>query len=405
MREIDYAYMAENISNLSRIAIRVYKDNQLIEYRDPSHFPKDPADAYIDKMLQIKAPISYYLTPYEHFYGIISYENIKVILGPTFSMTPTRDKIREFMFSMDIKLNYLELYNSFTQTITPMPLELFLHELSLVYYFISEKKIKLSEIIIYDFNNDTFELESYKSRTSPQGNDNHENNEITTSYNEMVEAHTTGEFEETMLNLIRVGDIDGLKELFSNTSAGRAGKTASSYLRNTKNLFISTATLVSRAAIDGGLFAEEALTLSDKYIQHAEKYDNYEQITNLQFNMIMDFASRVREITYGKRYDKFVRSITSYVREHLTEEINIDDMAEELFISRSYLSSKFKKETGITLSQYIQEQRIKKAQELLKTTRKSILEISTYLGFSSQGYFQNVFKKIVGMTPREYRMQ
>ncbi|MBE5897736.1 MAG: AraC family transcriptional regulator, partial [Lachnospiraceae bacterium] len=382
MREIDYAYMAENISNLSRIAIRVYKDNQLIEYRDPSHFPKDPADAYIDKMLQIKAPISYYLTPYDHFYGIIKHNNVTIVLGPTFQMIPTRDKIREFMFSMDIKLNYLELFNSLTQTITPMPLELFLHELSLIYYFISEEKVKLSDILIYDSNNKSYEFEPYKTNASANASETTSTVDTGNSFEELEGSHTTSEFEEMMLNLIRVGDVEGLKVLFSNTSAGRAGKTASSYLRNMKNLFISTATLVSRAAIDGGLFAEEALTLSDKYIQHAEKYDNYEQIMNLQFNMIMDFASRVREITYGKRYDKFVRSITSYVREHLTEEINIDDMAEELFISRSYLSSKFKKETGITLSQYIQEQRIKKAQELLKTTRKSILEISTYLGFS-----------------------
>ncbi|MBO6155419.1 MAG: AraC family transcriptional regulator [Lachnospiraceae bacterium] len=405
MRNIDFAYMAENIANLSRIAIRIYEDNNLIVYNDPSRFPKDPAKPFIDKLLQIKAPISYYLTPYDHFYGIITYENIRIIIGPTFQMTPTRDKIREFMFSLDIKLNYLELYNSFTHTITPMPLEMFLHELSLVYYFISEQKIRLSDIIIYDSNNKSYEFESYKNKVSAYTNDNSETEELTNSFNELVEAHTTSDFEGIMLSLIRVGDIDGLKELFSNTSAGRAGKTASSYLRNIKNLFISTATLVSRAAIDGGLFAEEALTLSDKYIQHAEKYDNYEQIMNLQFNMIMDFASRVQEITYGKRYNKFVRSITSYVREHLTEEINIDNMADELFISRSYLSSKFKKETGITLSQYIQEQRIKKAQELLKSSNKSILEISTFLGFSSQGYFQNVFKKIVGMTPREYRMQ
>ena len=405
MRNIDFAYMAENIANLSRIAFRIYEDNNLIVYNDPSRFPKDPAKPFIDKLLQIKAPISYYLTPYDHFYGIITYENIRIIIGPTFQMTPTRDKIREFMFSLDIKLNYLELYNSFTHTITPMPLEMFLHELSLVYYFISEQKIRLSDIIIYDSNNKSYEFESYKNKVSAYTNDNSETEELTNSFNELVEAHTTSDFEGIMLSLIRVGDIDGLKELFSNTSAGRAGKTASSYLRNIKNLFISTATLVSRAAIDGGLFAEEALTLSDKYIQHAEKYDNYEQIMNLQFNMIMDFASRVQEITYGKRYNKFVRSITSYVREHLTEEINIDNMADELFISRSYLSSKFKKETGITLSQYIQEQRIKKAQELLKSSNKSILEISTFLGFSSQGYFQNVFKKIVGMTPREYRMQ
>lgn len=59
----------------------------------------------------------------------------------------------------------------------------------------------------------------------------------------------------------------------------------------------------------------------------------------------------------------------------------------------------------MTLSQYIQEQKIEKAKSLLKTTDRSILEIATYLGFSSQGYFQNVFKKLTGMTPKEYRNQ
>ncbi|MCR5354383.1 MAG: AraC family transcriptional regulator [Lachnospiraceae bacterium] len=405
MREIDYAYMAENISNLSRIAIRVYQNKKLIEYRDPSHFTKDPADAFIDKILEIKAPISYYLTPYDHFYGIIKHDNVTIVLGPTFQMIPTRDKIREFMFSMDMKVNYLELFNSFTHTITPMPLELFLHELSLIYYFISEEKVKLSDILIYDSSNKSYEFESSRANASAYTSETTSTVDTGSSFEELEGSHTTSEFEEMMLNLIRVGDVEGLKVLFSSHSAGRTGKTASSYLRNLKNLFITTATLVSRAAIDGGLYPEEALTLSDKYIQHAEKYDNYEQIINLQFNMIMDYASRVQEITYGRHYDKFIRSVTSYVREHLTEEINIEDIAEELFISRSYLSSKFKKETGITLSQYIQDQRIKKAQELLTTTNKSILEISTYLGFSSQGYFQNVFKKIVGITPREYRMQ
>ena len=74
-------------------------------------------------------------------------------------------------------------------------------------------------------------------------------------------------------------------------------------------------------------------------------------------------------------------------------------------MSRRYLSTKFKKETGMTLSQYIQEQKIGKAKSLLKSTDRSILEIATYLGFSSQGYFQNVFKKLTGMTPKDYRNQ
>ena len=126
---------------------------------------------------------------------------------------------------------------------------------------------------------------------------------------------------------------------------------------------------------------------------------------NLQYHMVIDYTTLVNEIKKGDRYDKFMRSVTGYIRGHLTEEFSVDQMAQDLFLSRSYLSTKFKKETGMTLSQYIQEQKIEKAKSLLKTTDRSILEIATYLGFSSQGYFQNVFKKLTGMTPKEYRNQ
>lgn len=97
--------------------------------------------------------------------------------------------------------------------------------------------------------------------------------------------------------------------------------------------------------------------------------------------------------------------MTGYIREYLSEDLNVEQMAKDLYVSRSYLSTKFKKETGMTLTVYIQEQKIKKAMEYLKNTDKSVLEISTFLGFSSQGYFQNVFKKCTGMTPKEFRGQ
>ena len=223
--------------------------------------------------------------------------------------------------------------------------------------------------------------------------------------NAVTPAHTTYLFEQEMLRCVREGDLDKLRELFKRNSAGRAGKMAPTYLRQLKNIFISSAPLLSRAAIEGGLPAEESLNLSDKYIQHAESYNNPEQVMNLQYHMVIDYTTLVNEIRQGDRYDKFMRSVTGYIREHLTEEFSVDQMAQDLFLSRSYLSTKFKKETGMTLSQYIQEQKIEKAKSLLKTTDRSILEIATYLGFSSQGYFQNVFKKLTGMTPKEYRNQ
>ena len=97
-----------------------------------------------------------------------------------------------------------------------------------------------------------------------------------------------------------------------------------------------------------------------------------------------------------------MRSVTSYIREHLTEDFSVDQMAQDLFLSRSYLSTKFKKETGMTLSQYIQEQKIEKAKSLLKTTDRSILEIATYLGFCDAKYFGARFKKFYKVPPTRY---
>lgn len=178
---------------------------------------------------------------------------------------------------------------------------------------------------------------------------------------------------------------------------------AGNYLRQIKNLFTATATLVARAAIEGGMPPEEALSLSDRYIQHSEKYSEAEQIMNLQYHMVLDYTTQVHELIMGFSYNQFMRTISTYIHDHLTDDISINQMAKDLYMSRSHLSTKFKQESGMTLSTYIQQQKIKKAKEYLKNSNRTILEISTFLGFSSQGYFQNVFKKIVGMTPKEYR--
>ena len=74
-----------------------------------------------------------------------------------------------------------------------------------------------------------------------------------------------------------------------------------------------------------------------------------------------------------------------------------------IFINRNQLSSKFKKETGKTLNEFVIHERIQRAKSLLINTDKPLAEISNYLGFSSQSYFHNVFKRYTGQTPNEFR--
>ena len=78
-------------------------------------------------------------------------------------------------------------------------------------------------------------------------------------------------------------------------------------------------------------------------------------------------------------------------------------MAKELFMSRPYLSAKFKEETGETLTDFILKEKTEEAKRLLRYSDKSFTAIGSYLGFSSLGHFSQVFKKYTGRTPTEYR--
>ena len=78
-------------------------------------------------------------------------------------------------------------------------------------------------------------------------------------------------------------------------------------------------------------------------------------------------------------------------------------MAAELYMSRPYLSTRFKKETGETLTDYILCEKTEDAKRLLRHSDKPAAAIGAYLGFSSHGHFIKVFRKYAGMTPNEYR--
>ena len=80
-----------------------------------------------------------------------------------------------------------------------------------------------------------------------------------------------------------------------------------------------------------------------------------------------------------------------------------EKMAEEFYLSRPYLSARFKRETGLTLTDYILTEKTEEAKRLLRYSDKPAAAIGAYLGFSSHGHFIRVFKRYAGQTPNEYR--
>lgn len=207
------------------------------------------------------------------------------------------------------------------------------------------------------------------------------------------------------MTMVRKGDTAALGEWIKSAPAVRGGILAPEQLRQMKNTFIVSTTLVSRAAIRGGMDVEDAFSLSDAYIQKCELLTRPDQILNLQYHMILEYTQKVERIRMGKRPSKLAMEVANYIQHHLSEPITAENIAKELYLSRPYLSRKFIEETGESLTDFILKEKTEEAKRLLRYSEKSLTAISNYLGFSSQSHFSRVFKKYTGTTPGEYREQ
>ena len=152
-----------------------------------------------------------------------------------------------------------------------------------------------------------------------------------------------------------------------------------------------------------GLEQEKAYNLSDFYILEMDKCKTIEQISKLHDVMCLDFCKHMHEIKNSQVLSKQVVLCLDYIYSHTHYRITIREVAEYLRLSESYLSRLFKKEMGISFSQYILNLKIDKAKNLLRFSEYSIGEITYYLGFSNERHFIQTFQKRVGETPNRYR--
>lgn len=98
-----------------------------------------------------------------------------------------------------------------------------------------------------------------------------------------------------------------------------------------------------------------------------------------------------------------VERIRQYIQYHVDEDLRIDQLAARVYLSQTYLSYIFKKETGMTISRYIRQCRMEKAKELLTTTDMKIVQVCEKVGFSNVSYFCQSFREYTGMSPEKYR--
>lgn len=122
-------------------------------------------------------------------------------------------------------------------------------------------------------------------------------------------------------------------------------------------------------------------------------------------NWFKEAVSRILERRRDTRVDKIAEMVREYVMEHYKERITLGQAAEALNISQGYLSTAFKKQSGESFTNYVSAIKIEKAKELIASHQYMMYEVSDLLGFDTPFYFSKVFKKVTGMSPKEYEAQ
>lgn len=238
---------------------------------------------------------------------------------------------------------------------------------------------------------------------SVQNKGNYENPSIVPSSHQ---HHGIWASEQEFLRLFKDGNPDYSKALQNSSHLSNGVKhNPKSSLRAAKNNAFVLLTLISRAAIEGGVSPNIAYDLCDFYGQRIEDsvslYDN----AAVSSEMREVYFQKVCEAKHTDGISPIVKNCCDYIGVHINEKLSIGDLAERAGYSEYYFSRKFKQEMGCSINEYIMREKIERAKVLLSTTNMSILDISVELSFNSRSYFSDTFQKIAGISPGEYRKQ
>ncbi len=223
---------------------------------------------------------------------------------------------------------------------------------------------------------------------------------------ELTETHRSIEEEFSFYEAVKNGDIAYVRKNCEDNEFLKAvgmGILSDDPLQNMRYHFITTAALVTRFCVEGGMELELAYGLSDFYITKMDKARTEKEVVKIHHAMVLDYTSKMNVIKNRQSVSKAVRQSIDYIFLHLHGKITLDELAENANVSPGYLSKLFKKEMNISITDYICDKKIESAKNLLKYSNLSVVEISNHLAFASQSYFIKVFHLNVGMTPKKYR--
>jgi AraC-like DNA-binding protein len=379
-----------SIHAVTGVPVHYYKNDILYCKLPDIASAYDPVPSYAPFLKAQKDKALYFSTNEHHYYGIVNSldRSSCIIVGPVICTLAKSQNLKQIMHDAHIPVEYEDEFRNFIKTIPR----------------ISHIKLKnLLALFYQELNHENIDLENINDTVYLAENINTELNDENIAEQESADVTEYYKYERKMCGIIEAGDFSGMKNALNRITFPPVGRLANSEIRQAKNVFIIRATVCARAAIQGGLDVKGALELCNHYIHKMEESPGINSLEKLHAPMYLDFTRKVYEAKIPSNLSRDVYKSVQFIRNNLNKPIAVDDVARYTGKSRSLVSKKFKQEMGINLNSFIVSCKLETAWGLLRFTEKPISDISAYLYFSSQSYFQNLFKKKYGLTPNKFR--
>lgn len=209
-------------------------------------------------------------------------------------------------------------------------------------------------------------------------------------------------YENELIRAISQGQINKISRLTDVTASISFEKRVADPLRNLKNYCIIMNTLCRKAAEQGGVHPLYLNDISSDYAAKIELLTKVSSASDLMLDMFRSYCKLVRSHSM-RNYSATVQKVIAIIDSDLSANLSLGVLARSQNINPAYLSTVFKKETGKTVVEYINSERIRLAKHLLETTHLQIQTIAVNCGIMDVQYFSKVFKKYTEKTPKEYR--
>ena len=210
--------------------------------------------------------------------------------------------------------------------------------------------------------------------------------------------------EDAILDAVSHGNTKKALAFMEQMGTSRFTPRSEDALRSSKNLMLSFNTLLRRRAYEAGVHPLYIDVISANYARLIETAGSKQEVDDITPFMLRSYCELVEKRSTAL-YSEPIRQILVTIDASIASDLSLKRFANELFLNTSYLSSLFKKETGMTLTDYVNKHRIAYAKRLLKSTTLSIQGVATSVGIPDIHYFTRLFRRETGLSPRDFRKQ